>query len=143
MVYQIRIKLQSGIDHDKVFEEIQNGGHFYDNCVIEHGNPPVIVVEGHDRGQVEYLFKFFKENMLTKDDDRWNEKNISEIVMESKHDNDTILDSRREETGCLMVRTIELYEILIDKIISLEGIAPLLMGLDGYLDELISEKLKK
>jgi len=142
MVYQVKITTKDPDKADAVFEAVQNGGDFYDNCVIEHSMPPVIIVEGHNEDEVKALYETYKgeEKVL----------NISSmftyikgITMESAPDEDTILDNRREETGCLMVRTAGYYEDLLRKILSVKEVLPALMRLDNYFDTMIAEALKK
>lgn len=159
MIYQIKITVKDPDKADAVFEAIQNGGNFYDNCIIEQSTPPVklpknclgnvVTVEGHDEEEVKALYETYINGYKGArfqwlwEEEVLNKENISSITMESLPDEDTILNNRREETGFLMVRTAGYYEDLLRKILSVKEILPALMSLDNYLDTLIAEALKK
>lgn len=151
MIYHVRIKLKPDIDHNKVFEGIQNGANFYDNCVIEYSKPPEIVVEGHIRDEVMHLYEHYKtclgSNSIKSSsyvtEDIITSQNIAEILFEEHPDADTILGDRREKTGFLMVRTAEYYERILEKILGLKEVLPTLIGLDKWFDERIAERLSK
>lgn len=130
MVFQIRVTPKN-TEYDKLFEDIQNGHGLYDNCTMEHSTPPVVVVEGHIKEEVEALLKELKKEFPSET-----------FTLKDCPDEDTILYNRREETGFLMVRTAGYYEDLLKKILSVKEVLPALMSLDNYLDTRIAEALK-
>ena len=141
---------------------IRNTFTLYNNCILVYYVKGLeylddkIVIEGHDYQETYKLYEEFLG-------DKWNEliyydkreikrgspKNVSQTL--SLHDRvtfhvrehtDTILHGNRSQTGKLQVRDALYYEDVLSKILKIDTILPLLVGLDTQLDEMISDKLQ-